>query len=202
MSKKSIDFFISAQDVVLEELQLIGKIHPNLYYKSLCMQISNSTLQLEQYDHAYPILQYNKQESIKVLDKNSNQEREFIPVLISQPHPKQKKDKPSGIILEDYSYLQVKEILLYDVDTKDLYNFEYSYHYGVWDYDNKIETYYFRYDREIIKRNPPRKKVNHFHAVLDEPHYNCNFINLEFVLKFLEDNWESSRKSLYFINAI
>lgn len=199
---KKIDFFIKAEDVVLEELQLIGKIHPDLYYKGLCMQISRSRLSLEQYDQAYPILQYNKQKSIQVYDEQSNKNREFIPVLISQPHPKQKKDKPNGLILEDYSYLQVKEILLYDVDTKELYNFEYSYHYGVWDYNVEKETYFFRYDREIIKRNPPRKKVNHFHAVLDDPHYNSNFINLAFVLKFLEDNWESSRKSLYFINAI
>ena len=52
---------------------------------------------------------------------------------------------------------------------------------------------FFRYDREVIKKDPPKKNLVHFHAVKDYPHYNSEFIRLQDVIKFLENNWDLSK---------
>lgn len=120
----------------------------------------------------------------------------FLVALICNPQLHEKKDKPSGLVFQDLSYLQVKEILFYDVETGELFSFEYSYHYGIWDYNKQFEKYYFRYDRDILLKNPPKKEIEHLHVKSDKPHFNSAFLNFEKIIKFLEDNWDTQKGCL------
>lgn len=86
---------------------------------------------------------------------------------------------------------------MYDVKTKELYIYEYSYHYGIWNKKDKKEAYYFRFDREVLNKNLPRKEIEHFHVYFSDPHFDSEFINFEYVLRFIHRNWDSMKKEFY-----
>lgn len=73
---------------------------------------------------------------------------------------------------------------------------EYSYHYGIWDFKKEVEKYYFRYDRDVFLKNPPKRKTEHFHVFFDKPHFNSSFVTFEEALKFIEVNWDFKNKCL------
>ena len=174
--------------IKISDLHEIGLYkNPSEYVSLLNQQLNNISLNLkiESHDRGLLLNVFKQDEPIIIEDKT------FIVFRISNPSPNQKKEKPSGIIIEnDLSFLQVKEILLFDVRSKKLYCFEYSYHYGVWDYDKSEEIYYFRYDRDILLMNPPQKNIVHLHVYKDKPHFDCENVNLNYVINFIGNNWD------------
>lgn len=180
------------EKIKLEDLHRLGSIRPNIYFQKLLFSINASTLKITPSKTGRFPLEHIKQEEPVSIDG-----RTFLITLICNPHPKEKKEKPSGLVFDDdLSYLQVKELLLFDVETKELFSLEYSYHYGIWDFDKDDEKYYFRYDRDIFLKNPPKKKIEHFHVFFDKPHFNSSFVTFEETLTFIEDNWDLENNCL------
>ena len=173
------------QKIKLKDLKCLGNITPNEYNRMLLKRINRSELKIETHHTGGLPLNFIKQ-SEKVTVEDSS----FLLILICNPYPYEKKYKPSGLVFDDLSYLQFKEVLFYDYREKELYTLEYSYHYGIWDFEENRETYYFRYDRDILLKNPPKKKIEHFHVQYDKPHFNSCFIRFEDTIQFIEDNWD------------
>jgi Family of unknown function (DUF6516) len=194
VKKNKMEYILTSEQlkgIKLTDLKKIGVIDPNKYYLSLLSCISKSRLNITPAKTGSRPLNFIKQrEPITIEDKK------FLLTLICSPYPQEKKDKPSGLVFEDLSYLQVKELLFYDVKDKELYSFEYSYHYGIWDFTNEKEKYHFRYDRDILLQNPPKKNVEHFHVFFDKPHFDSSFITFNEVLQFLENNWDNENQCL------
>ncbi|MEE4577554.1 hypothetical protein [Paenibacillus polymyxa] len=187
-----LNFIMRQEDIEEEYLKCIGKIHPNDYFLSLNQKIKTCKLNIEPYEKEKQLLRLVKQsEPVKIGD------RVFLLVQVCNPLPNKKKQKPSGLIFDDLSFLQVKEILLYDVSSKELFCYEYSYHYGIWDFENELETYRIRYDREVILRNPPKKNIEHLHVFYNDPHFNSPFINFSEIIDFICVNWDELENKFY-----
>jgi hypothetical protein len=176
--------------IQLNDLHRIGPIAPNKYYNSLVSEINKSSLKISPAETGKRVLEHYKQKTPVTIGG-----RNFMLTMICNPLPQEKKEKPSGVVFDDdNSYLQVKELLFYDLESNELYSFEYSYHYGIWNFDDNNEKYYFRYDRDIFLKNPPKKKVEHFHVKFDKPHFNSTFVTFAETLQFIEDNWDFGSK--------
>jgi|GEM_PF-2797662 len=187
-----LHFFLRSEDVEEEHLIRLGKISPSQYFLQLQQSLLNCGLNVQPYEQGQPLLKLVKQ-SVQVKLGGGT----FLVAAVCQPLPTQKKSKPSGVIFDDCSFLQVKEFLLYDVSLEVLYSYEYSYHFGIWDYDNEKEVYQLRYDREVVKRNPPRKAIEHFHVYFDDPHFDTKFMKLSDVLNFIYINWDHSNNKFH-----
>ncbi|EHI99770.1 hypothetical protein CDLVIII_3196 [Clostridium sp. DL-VIII] len=187
--------FLSQKDVAdvkISELHSLGRIIPNKYLNNLSDIISKCKLELEPCVSGKSKLpMYVQENPVKIED------RHFLATLICQPSLEEKKAKPAGLALNDESYFTIKELLLYDAEEKELYLYEYSYHFGIWDYDKNIECYYFRYDREVQKKNPPKKNIEHLHVHYDDPHFNSSYTTLKCVLDFISANWDESLEKFH-----
>ncbi|MEY2369850.1 hypothetical protein [Lysinibacillus capsici] len=185
---------IDKRVVKLEELHLLGQYNNIGDYCNQLVKCVNSishTLPIHSYKPGLLFETHKQKTSIKIED------RTFAAFLICNPVPGLKKEKPNGLIIEhDLSFIQMKEVLLHDVRTKELYCFEYSYHYAIWDYEDNIEKYFFRYDKDILLGNPPQKKLYHLHVIKKNPHFESPIINLNGVLEFILHNWDVKRQCL------
>lgn len=195
MANKSIILDVGlCKDIKLKDLEKIGYYkHPDEYITELtkCLIYIDPILQLESADKGF-FFEISKQDfPIEIEGKK------FFVFRICNPIPSDKKEKPSGLVIEnDLSFLQFKEILLYDYIEKIMYCFEYSYHYGVWDYETNIETYCFRYDRDLLLKNPPKKNIVHLHVIKDKPHFDSITVNLKYIIDFLCNNWDTHKDIL------
>src|SRR5690625_907969 len=121
MEKSKASFFFREEDVEFDKLFCIGEITIGKYLNQFNLDINIET---------EPV-------SLKIITQRerllSFGEREYLPALICLPHPSEKHNKPSGLYFEDYSFLQIKEVLLQDIKSKKLYLYEYSYDYSVLD---------------------------------------------------------------------
>lgn len=110
----------------------------------------------------------------------NNQNKEYYKLAsLSTYSPNSHAEKPSGIILEDNSYLQIDITFAHHIQTRKMYLLFASFHYGRSNLEN--EFYFFRYDKESdyeFNRNDPNelkqlnyKPIYHFHGNSDEPHF-------------------------------
>lgn len=192
MSNPSLSYFISHEDIDLNQLVPIGKRKINDYYHSLIKNITSLEIKIEPYSEKEPFLKIFKQDMPIILHG-----RIFIAALICLPHPTEKKQKPSGLIFNESTFLQVKEIVLYEIKTGQLYIYEYSYHFGIWNYDKDKEFYNFRYDREVMLANPPKKQIEHFHVYYNDPHFNSSIIKLNDTLDLIKNNWDTDNNKFF-----
>jgi hypothetical protein len=188
----SLDFILRSEDIEEEHIYLIGRMKPNQYFLMLNQNILASGLSVEPDCKDQPLIKLIKQKAKVIVGS-----RTMLVSLICQPYPTEKKNKPSGMILEDLSFIQIKEILLFDVVSSELFCYEYSYHYGIWDFHNNKELYQLRYDREVILKNPPRKNIEHFHVVYNDPHFDSEFMKLTDVLRFILINWDQTNNRFH-----
>lgn len=195
MQKKQ--YILSKEDIKKIKISQLHKIgyfkNPIEYVSLLNQQLQNvsSSLKFESHDKGLLLNVMKQIEPITI------ENRTFFVFRISNPIPSQKKEKPNGLIIEsDLSFLQVKEILLFDIRESVLYCFEYSYHYGIWDYDKNKEKYYFRYDKDILLMNPPKKNIVHLHVYKDKPHFDSKTVNLNDIINLIKNNWDFSEGCL------
>lgn len=104
-------------------------------------------------------------------------------VKFTTQHMIPRTEKPSGLIFEDYSYLQIQETIAWRQSDRKLYLAMYAYHYGrttVDDSGKQKDRYYFRYEKESDwqfddQRNPENvssfKPLYHFHGNAKNPHF-------------------------------
>ena len=92
-------------------------------------------------------------------------------------YPNKHTEKPSGIILEDGSYLQIEFTFAHHVKTLQMYVLFMSFHYGRCNEERK-EFYFFRFDKESDYmfengniQSLDYKSTYHFHGNCDEPHF-------------------------------
>ena len=99
--------------------------------------------------------------------------------------------KTSGLIFEDFSFLQVEFTLAHNLEDNKIYILFYTFHYGR--IRDSKEVYFFRYDKESdyeirghllpIKIN--YKPIYHFHGNSDDPHFTDD-----------KDDWKKKIKSI------
>ena len=87
-----------------------------------------------------------------------------------------------ALVFRDGARLKVYEKV--QVIKKEIYRFEYSYHY------ERPNGYFFRYEREETS-DLIRKPEYHMHVVLNLPHFNAPSVNLEIILKLIVANFYS-----------
>lgn len=104
-------------------------------------------------------------------------------VKFTTQHMIPRTEKPSGLIFDDYSYLQIQETIAWRQSDRKLYLAMYAYHYGRTTVDDKgkqKDRYYFRYEKESDwqyddQRNPVNvssfKPLYHFHGNAKNPHF-------------------------------
>ncbi|OJD46187.1 hypothetical protein BAU22_16835 [Bacillus sp. 4048] len=107
---------------------------------------------------------------------NPEEEEPFILCSMTCYHPLKHSEKPSGIIFEDCSFLQIDQTLAHSLYDDKMYIVFYSYHYGRM--KEGTEKYFFRYDKEseYERESGSIKKLDykpayHFHGNSDDPHF-------------------------------
>ncbi|OCS92572.1 hypothetical protein [Caryophanon latum] len=185
---------IDEKSIKITDLHSLGRYDKIIHYRNqLTKYISeiSHTLSIESSQNGLLFELYRQENPIKIENKL------FAVYLICNPIPTLKREKPNGLVIEqDLSFIQMQEVLLYDVRTKELYCFEYSYHYSVWDYNENKEIYYFRYDKDILLSNPPKKSIHHLHVVTKKPHFESPIVNLQKFLEVIVHNWNMKEQRL------
>lgn len=100
----------------------------------------------------------------------------FLLGEISSTYPKSHREKPSGFIFNDYSYLQIELVLGQRLSDMTIHLLYYSFHYGRM--GEEKEDYHFRYDKEsnyVFKDGEVTelgfKPMYHLHGNSDDPHF-------------------------------
>ncbi|AXH98447.1 hypothetical protein DV702_01225 [Sporosarcina sp. PTS2304] len=116
-------------------------------------------------------------------------------------YPYSHTEKPSGIILEDQSYLQIDFTFAHHIKSMKMFLLYSSFHYGRCNSD-KEEFYFFRFDKESdfmfrVNTDPEYlnyKPVYHFHGNCDEPHFSVKRFGvidkLDYIIDLLKINLE------------
>lgn len=118
----------------------------------------------------------------------------YIIGKVSSTYPLNYREKPSGLIFEDFSFLQVEFTLAHNLEDEKIYILFHTYHYGR--IRDTKEVYFFRYDKEsnyqVTEKDihlPPEKldykPIYHFHGNSDDPHFQDN-----------EEDWKKKIKDI------
>ncbi|MFB7138913.1 hypothetical protein ACFCYN_04535 [Gottfriedia sp. NPDC056225] len=125
-----------------------------------------------------------------MLKNKEGEEKYFFPFLISNIMPYERKEKNEFEIKKTDCYIQFHEILFYEQVEDKLYLYEYNYHFGKRTSGEKEDDFYIRYEREVAKKNPPEKEIEHLHAGTKKTHYPSRFITFEEFLVLIKVNWD------------
>lgn len=119
------------------------------------------------------------------IPENADGSGEMSPYLLAKLtnfHPLNHREKPSGFIFEDFSYLQMELTLAHSLSNNKIYVLFHTFHYGR--IKEEKEVYFFRFDKESnyqfegstpVKLN--YKPVFHFHGNSDDPHFKDQVTN-------------------------
>lgn len=122
----------------------------------------------------------------------------FRVLQLANPDLDKIRQKNNGIVFDNNYYLQIKETVLFDERNKELYLFEYAYHFGKYNEQAYKDDYFFRYDRDVRESNPPKKEIEHLHVMHKHPHFKSGCIEFTDVVNILDTNWDREMKELKF----
>lgn len=118
--------------------------------------------------------------------------------------PNSHREKPSGIILHDESYVQMSFVFAHHIETMKMFLLFSSIHYGRSDQEKK-EFYFFRFDKESdymfedSDQEPvymEYKPVHHFHGKCDEPHFPSSPDSLQEIVCYVADLLKKNLKRI------
>lgn len=109
-------------------------------------------------------------------------------------YPYSHTEKPSGIILDDGSYLQIDFTFAHHIKSRKMYLLFSSFHYGRCNQEKK-EFYFLRFDKEsdyMFRSQSDFEKLDykpvfHFHGNCDEPHFSVEKFGIVDKLDYIID---------------
>lgn len=133
MNRKEKDEYLKTlipDTVKLKDLKFLQPGDINSYFDKVMVNLKNQILSMKELNNVEIDKSYKLLEKYPIPKAVKSEDKYFSPFLICKVFPKDKKDVKGLIFKKTDCYLQAHEILLFDMEEKELYLYEYKYNFG------------------------------------------------------------------------